>query len=114
MLPQPWVRRRPVTVAQLDAVAPDDDLAAQVRLGRPEGEVGERVGVPDPSIVSEGVDFGLGVLESGEVGLGNRVTAIPLAQAHTGQSCYARFCDSAQLRAMCLQAGVFDTVADLL
>ena len=95
VLPEPRVRRRAIPVAQLDAVAPDDDLAAQVRLRGREREVRERVGVPDPSIVSEGVDFGLSVLESGEVGFGNGVTVIPLAQAHTEQSCHARFRDRA-------------------
>lgn len=67
VLPQPRVRLRPAAVAELDAIAPDDEVAADVGAGEGGGEVGEGVGAPDPAVVGEG-EGGGGVSGGGLVG----------------------------------------------
>ena len=51
--PEPGVRGGPGAVAELDAVAPNDELAAEVGPRRGRRKVYERVCVPDPPVVRE-------------------------------------------------------------
>ena len=53
VLPEPRVGRRSIAVAKLDAVAPDNDLAPKVSLGRQQREVLQRIRVPDPAVVGD-------------------------------------------------------------
>ena len=84
--PEPWVGRGPLTVAQLDAVAPDDDFAAKVRFRREKGKILQRVCGPNPTVVGEGiferirVGFGR---EAREVWFDNRGSTNPLARRYT-------------------------------
>ena len=54
VFPEPRVVLWSATVIELDAVTPDNDFAAEVRVGGREGKVLERIRVPDPTVVSEG------------------------------------------------------------
>jgi len=40
-----------LSVSKFDAVSPDDDFSTEVGLGGLVCEVGERIGVPDPTVV---------------------------------------------------------------
>ena len=53
VIPQPRVVCGTVAVAQLHAVAPDDDFAAEVRLGGQKSEILQGISVPYPAVVSE-------------------------------------------------------------
>jgi hypothetical protein len=71
VVPEPRVVFRTGTVPKFDAVTPNDDLPAKVRLGGWRGEVLEGVRVPDPSIVGQGIIKGvcLGLRQAGKVRL---------------------------------------------
>ena len=74
VIPEERVVRGLFPVSKLDAVSPDDDFSTEVGFGGLVCEVGERIGVPDPTVVGEsegrrGVLGGGGVGgETGEVG----------------------------------------------
>ena len=74
VFPEPGVVVCAVSVAQLDAVAPDDDFAPQICFGGREGEVLQRVGVPYPAVVGEKPSRGVVFvgLEASEVRLYKR------------------------------------------
>ena len=74
VLPKPRVRRRAVSIAELHAVSPYNDFTSEVCLGGPESKVGKWVGVPNPPVVGDRVDFRFSVLQSREVGFDERVT----------------------------------------
>lgn len=71
VIPEPRAVLGLVAVAKLDAVAPDDEVAADVGARGGAGKVLERVGVPDPAVVGEGE--GTRVLLLGE-GVGRKAS----------------------------------------
>ena len=80
MRPKPRIVGWPRTVAKLDTVAPDDDLAAEIGLRRGKGEILERISVPDPTIVGKGINRRISIRcrkEACEVGFYEWVPAFP-------------------------------------
>lgn len=120
IFPEPRVIFRSATVVKLDTVTPDDDFTPKVCLGGKEGEVLERIRVPNPTVVGEGESSGVVFLryivcrKPRKVGFNERQTRLRLVIHPTGSKSSLRPGNRSELGTLFVQPSVTHTTSDVI